>query len=688
LAAEGKEPRAGDPGNTPAGVTALVEAVDRHARALVLLARLLPTHQFESLTADLHRALAELERRHPGDRENSLYASLELSLRRLPAATRQWVESLAVFHSGAHLATLAMLLAQEIETESGQQQAAMAAMQMAQQLVGVGLADFMAYNYLRLDPALPAYLAARLDDAALDALRARWAAAMMQLVGFLYQQQFQDAQTAAQLTLLELPNLLALLGWLGAQLAAEEIDAERVVDIAGSIEQLLEYLGRPAALARAVALRQAAAGKLGDWSHAQFQNQRLGIERLLAQGNLTAALENAESLRQRALAAGAAAYANAEYDIAVAHFLLGRVLKNGGQAGAALPPLAEAQRRFQTLADGGNRDAAGMALTEQGDCLLALGRLDEAVERYEAAIALDEERGAMRDVAVGKGQLGTVRMLQQRYADALAAWDEARRIFSELGEPAAVATAWHQMGVVHREAEQWEAAERAYRRSLALKVQQGNRGGQAGSLGELGNLFDDAGRLEEAVVAHRQAADIYVALSDQALEGRVRSNSANTLVKLGRLDEARREIERAIECKQPFGHAAQPWKTFAILHDIESAQSNRAAAAAAWQQARDAYLAYRREGGYAQRGGGRFVAAVLQLLQDGKEGEAVQLIGAVENSERESASSRALAGAVRQILSGTGAPALAEDAALDYDDSAELLLLLERVGAGEEGEKG
>ena len=41
-----------------------------------------------------------------------------------------------------------------------------------------------------------------------------------------------------------------------------------------------------------------------------------------------------------------------------------------------------------------------------------------------------------------------------------------------------------------------------------------------------------------------------------------RSNAANSLRKLGRLDEARREVERAIVCKQPFGHAAEPWKAF------------------------------------------------------------------------------------------------------------------------------
>jgi hypothetical protein len=55
-------------------------------------------------------------------------------------------------------------------------------------------------------------------------------------------------------------------------------------------------------------------------------------------------------------------------------------------------------------------------------------------------------------------------------------------------------------------------------------------------------------------------------------------------------------------------------ESFNILHDIETATGNPAAARAAWQQARDAYLAYRQQGGYAQYGGGKLVDHVLGLL--------------------------------------------------------------------------
>src|SRR5262245_61658776 len=118
------------------------------------------------------------------------------------------------------------------------------------------------------------------------------------------------------------------------------------------------------------------------------------------------------------------------------------------------------------------------------------------------------------------------------------------------------------------------------------------------------------GRQESAVQFYRQASAIYVELGDLAAEGLVRTNVAGTLIGLGRFDEARPELLRAIECKKPFGHAAESWKTFYLLGELEQAFGNASAAANARQDAVQAYLAYRRAGGENQRSGGKLAAAV------------------------------------------------------------------------------
>ncbi|MFN8488541.1 MAG: hypothetical protein U0350_13155 [Caldilineaceae bacterium] len=185
---------------------------------------------------------------------------------------------------------------------------------------------------------------------------------------------------------------------------------------------------------------------------------------------------------------------------------------------------------------------------------------------------------------------------------------------------------------------------------------------------------------EEAVTFFRQATNIYVELEDMRWEGVTRNNVANTLRQLKRYAEARSEILRAIECGRPFGHVVEPWKAFNILHDIETAVGNQAAARAAWVQARDTYLAYRRQGGYAQGSGGKLVDEVLGLLAQQKIDEVNALFQELGSDSETPDLIKQLIQAMLSIFNGSRDPALADDPALDYDDAAEILFLLERLG--------
>ena len=346
--------------------------------------------------------MTALHDRYPDDREQSLYASVELSLRRLAPEARAQLQPLAVCQSGISRAVWGLMTGADAETIRS----------LAAAVVGIGLGTNMGYGHLRLDPALPPYLLRELSQADQEHLRARWAEGMEALVDFLYEQQFQDATLAAQLTLLELPNMLAVLVWL-----QETALPEKVVEVATRVEALLAFLGRPHALAQATAARAQAAQALAGWSRARFHAESQNIDRLLECGELPAAYTAAHRLLERCLAAGDATYLGAAYDIAEAHLRLGRTLWSLGVAEAALQPLTEAQQRFQALAEAGDTSAsrmASVAIAERGNCLRNLGRLDEAAAAYGDAIQRAEQRDDRRDVAAVKGQLGTVRMLQQR----------------------------------------------------------------------------------------------------------------------------------------------------------------------------------------------------------------------------------------------------------------------------------
>ncbi|MEA3350148.1 MAG: CHAT domain-containing protein, partial [Chloroflexota bacterium] len=182
MAEHGWEPPAIDDARTPEEVEELVNAVNRHPRALVLLAREV-AQGVRATTQNIVKLMAKLEAENEGDRENSLYASVELSLRRLPEEVRQVVNKLAVFHGGGNLGIMAMVLGIKADSIGA----------FAHKLIGTGMAEIQDYNYLRLDPALPAYLKLGYLNAnekgdALSEVEETWAEAMIQLVNFLYEQ--------------------------------------------------------------------------------------------------------------------------------------------------------------------------------------------------------------------------------------------------------------------------------------------------------------------------------------------------------------------------------------------------------------------------------------------------------------------------------------------------------------------
>lgn len=659
---EGLHLRHDDQGNTPQEVDDLVGSVGCHARALVLLARELAQRGVTATTANVRAIMQELEQRHPGQRELSLFASVELSLRRLSPEVREQIAGLAVFQDGGSLFSMQYV----IDADDAHILSIKAA------LIQAGLAQAVGnYGYLRLDPALPAYLDLGLTVERRDSYRQRWMEEIGELVGFITRQQFKNANWSSQLVQLELPNLMTYLHILAQSVASGQTTTETVADKASNIEQLLANLNQPQALAEVVRLRQQTTQYLTEWNHARFSHERLNIERLLQQGKLKQAYKAAQALLQHSQQVGKQAYAQADYDLAIANKVLGQVLEQCGYASKALMHFQEAQKRFEALGEQGE-DMAAATLAEQGTCLQALGQMEAATMIYTEAIQRSEALENIRSTAISNLQLATVRRKQNFYADALQGYREALQLFMQLDE--CVANIWYQIGITYTQSGDYQQAEQAYRQAMLINNQVNNRIGEADNLNGLGNLYDNWNRTEQAVSFFRQAADLYAQQGDQCHEGFARNNLANVLIQLGLYGEARLELQRAIVCKQAFDHMAEPWATWSILHNLEQASGNVAAARAAWQQAVQAYLAYRRDGGENHFKAGRLSLEVGQALQQGNTSEVDQVIEQFIDQED---TPQNFLHKLQAIIAGERDLALAEDEGLHYQYAAELVLLLE-----------
>jgi tetratricopeptide (TPR) repeat protein len=645
----------------------LVDAVHCHARTLVLLAPSLHKHGVKATRRSLVRLMAEMERRFPGSREKSVFASVELSLQRMSALNRDRTRVLGVFYGAVDLNALCNMMQWGPEDVTS----------LASELIETGLATPDPYNHLTLNPALCPYLRGRMDAKERKLLTARWIPTMRSYVDFLMQQK-RRPEIVATLTRLELSNLFALL-----DLVLREGDAETTIEVTTTLYHLLQNIGRPRLLERVGQIRDASTvGLVNTWNHTLFDAARTLITQQLSNGQLSAALTGMQQLLDRARTAKGT-YPEADYDLAMACHLQARVFSNVGRPELSLPLLDEARKRFEAFEKqhkgGGAEGMVSTCFSQLGDCLRNLGRLDQAAEAYEERIRRGKKLGDVRGIAVGEGQLGTIRMLQGYYTEALMAFEEAREQFRQLDEPESVAASWHQTGIAYSEAGQPEAAEDAFHKSLAIRVRLGNSAGQVGTLGELGNLYDSLGRLEEAAAFYQQAVDKSIAHGDTLAEGNQRNNLADTLRKLKMFEEARRQIHRALECKAQFGHVAHPWMSWDIFADIEMGAGNLAAAADAKRKAINSYLDYRRNDGQNPNGAGRVSLAVTEALLAGDEAAATSLLQELAADPDLPSYGATFIRALQAIVVGSRDPALADAPDLDYGMAAEILLLIETL---------
>ena len=91
-------------------------AVHGHARTLALLAPSLRARGVAATRTSLVELMAEMDKQFPGSREKSVFASVELSLRRLSQANRERARVLGVFHGGVDLDALRAMMQWEKTT--------------------------------------------------------------------------------------------------------------------------------------------------------------------------------------------------------------------------------------------------------------------------------------------------------------------------------------------------------------------------------------------------------------------------------------------------------------------------------------------------------------------------------------------------------------------------------------------
>ncbi|MGN9907553.1 AfsR/SARP family transcriptional regulator [Phytohabitans sp. LJ34] len=175
---------------------------------------------------------------------------------------------------------------------------------------------------------------------------------------------------------------------------------------------------------------------------------------------------------------------------------------------AAQAALAAAQ------ADGNLRAQAAVQLS-LADSHYRQGRLEPAIERYEAALPLAEQAGWAQCEIAAIGNLGVIYRDSGRVRHAVDYLDRGLKLCRTNGWQHGEAITLHSLGRAYLQLGQLLEASQCCATALTINRAIGSRMGEASVLADLGEILHAQGRLDEAVEHLTEAQTLYQELGDR-----------------------------------------------------------------------------------------------------------------------------------------------------------------------------
>ncbi len=232
------------------------------------------------------------------------------------------------------------------------------------------------------------------------------------------------------------------------------------------------------------------------------------------QGQAAEAVQTVQDLIDRLEREGLADGSDLASQLALSYTYLGRIYDRAGRSDLALEPLQRAIAGFEHLGEAQQYNLAP-ALGDLANAQRSLGRLDAALATAEQALAIVRTLGRNRDVAAGLGQIAQILMVQQRYAEAEARYDEALRAVREAGDLELQGLLLTHQGGLQDYLGQYDQAVERYQQALRLFQRADNLVGEMSTCDLLATAERHRGQLDAAEAWYRRSRELAERLQDQ-----------------------------------------------------------------------------------------------------------------------------------------------------------------------------
>lgn len=495
------------PGYEREEINALLKTLDDHPLSISLVAPHLKTLKPARIITEFRQLLDRFKDPDaPEARNRSLLASLEFSKKRLSKEAQQVLPYLAWFQGGVFEMTL--LDFAELAPEAWEP---VRDELVSTALVSVQGLEWIKTPYICFHPILP-YAAGPEDVPDPETSEKKFISVYLEVAGMADKALHgsQPAAGMAHLTLEE-ANLRAAIS-LAFQRGAH-YEAWLMAYTLGLYLGRAGRLREKASLAEWLLSKLPVGGKLNEASCDAIRQH--AWSRFVQHGQAEEAIRTLQDLITRLETEDLEGDADPAIQIALAQGYLGRIYVEAELPGPALDPLQKAIADFEHLGED-QRDNLSAALGDLSNAYRLLGRLAEALESAERALAIVRELGIKRNIAAGLGQTAHILMEQQRYKEADERYREAFKEAQAVGDLGLQGIFLTYQGGLQDDIGNYDRAVEHYKQAIAFFQYAHDLAGEMQTCTLLANSEQERGHLEAAEAWYNRSRELANDLNDRA----------------------------------------------------------------------------------------------------------------------------------------------------------------------------
>lgn len=174
-----------------------------------------------------------------------------------------------------------------------------------------------------------------------------------------------------------------------------------------------------------------------------------------------------------------------------------------------------------------------MAFVQMASSYYVRGKLNEALEEFEVALALFKKAKNEKGIADVLTNMGAVRLYLGQHDEALDLYQQGLKVHIKLNDSTAIANDINAMGAIEMARGDLANAAELYTEALHILEKLKNKRGVATGLSNLGALQMQQGDYKSALERYREALRITLELNDQHLVGKDQERVGSCLQELG-----------------------------------------------------------------------------------------------------------------------------------------------------------